>query len=25
VKDGDTIKLTHQFNPVFEGARWHNP
>src|SRR5262249_12315616 len=25
VKDGDTIKLTHQFNPIFEGARWHNP
>jgi len=25
VKDGDTIKFTHQFNPVFEGARWHNP
>ena len=25
VKDGDIIKLTHQHNPVFEGARWHNP
>lgn len=25
VKDGDIIKLTHQFNPVFEGARWQNP
>jgi molybdopterin synthase sulfur carrier subunit len=25
VKDGDIVKLTHQFNPVFEGARWHNP
>ncbi|HEY7532325.1 MAG TPA: MoaD/ThiS family protein [Nitrospiraceae bacterium] len=25
VKDGDVIKLTHQHNPVFEGARWHNP
>ena len=25
VQDGDTIKLTHQFNPTYEGARWHNP
>ena len=25
VRDGDTIKLTHQFNPTFEGATWHNP
>lgn len=25
VHDGDTIKLTHQTNPIFEGARWHNP
>jgi molybdopterin synthase sulfur carrier subunit len=25
VKDGDTVKLTHQFNPTFEGATWHNP
>lgn len=25
VKDGDTVKLTHQFNPDYEGARWHNP
>lgn len=25
VKDGDIVKLTHQYNPVFEGARWHNP
>ena len=25
VKDGDTIKLTHNFNPTFEGAMWHNP
>lgn len=25
VKDGDQIKLTHQFNPELEGARWHNP
>ncbi len=25
VKDGDTVKLTHQCHPTFEGARWHNP
>ena len=25
LKDGDVIKITHQFNPVFEGARWQNP
>jgi hypothetical protein len=25
IRDGDTIKLTHQTNPVFDGARWHNP
>ncbi len=25
VKDGDTLKLTHQFTPDLEGARWHNP
>ncbi|MGB0911335.1 MAG: MoaD/ThiS family protein [Nitrospirales bacterium] len=25
IKDGDTLKLTHQFNPELEGARWHNP
>lgn len=25
VKDGDTVKLTHQINPTFEGATWHNP
>jgi sulfur-carrier protein len=25
VRDGDTIKITHQTNPIFEGARWHNP
>ncbi|MBI5410461.1 MAG: MoaD/ThiS family protein [Nitrospirae bacterium] len=25
VKDGDTVKLTHQFNPTFDGAMWHNP
>ena len=25
VKDGDLLKLTHQINPDFEGALWHNP
>ncbi|MER3422267.1 MAG: hypothetical protein C4293_02570 [Nitrospiraceae bacterium] len=25
IRDGDTVKITHQTNPVFEGARWHNP
>ncbi len=25
VKDGDVVKLTHQFNPEYEGATWHNP
>ncbi len=25
VKDGDEVKLTHQFNPEHEGALWHNP
>jgi molybdopterin synthase sulfur carrier subunit len=25
VRDGDTVKLTHQFNPVHDGATWHNP
>ncbi|MCZ6802253.1 MAG: MoaD/ThiS family protein [Nitrospirae bacterium] len=25
VKDGDQIKLTHQFNPELEGMMWHNP
>ncbi len=25
VKDGDVVKLTHQFNPEYEGAMWHNP
>jgi molybdopterin synthase sulfur carrier subunit len=25
VQDGDIVKLTHQFNPTYEGARWHNP
>ena len=25
IQDGDTIKLTHQFNPTYDGARWHNP
>ena len=25
VRDGDTIKLTHQSNPTYEGAMWQNP
>jgi molybdopterin synthase sulfur carrier subunit len=25
VRDGDTIKLTHQVHPTYEGARWQNP
>jgi molybdopterin converting factor small subunit len=25
VRDGDTVKLTHQFNPTHDGATWHNP
>ena len=25
IKDGDEVKLTHQFNPEHEGALWHNP
>ena len=25
VRDGDTVKLTHQSNPVYEGAMWQNP
>ena len=25
VKDGDTVKFSHQSNQSFEGARWHNP
>lgn len=25
VRDGDTVKLTHQFNPTYDGATWHNP
>ena len=25
VKDGDTIKLTHQHHPTLEGIFWHNP
>ncbi len=25
VNDGDVVKLTHQFNPEYEGAMWHNP
>jgi molybdopterin synthase sulfur carrier subunit len=25
VKDGDVVKLTHQTNPTYDGALWHNP
>ena len=25
VKNGDTVKLTHQFHPDLEGTLWHNP
>ncbi len=25
VQDGDVVKLTHQFNPSYDGAMWHNP
>jgi molybdopterin synthase sulfur carrier subunit len=25
IKDGDTLRLAHQSNPVYEGARWQNP
>ena len=25
VHDGDTIKLTHNFNPTYEGPTWQNP
>jgi molybdopterin synthase sulfur carrier subunit len=25
VRDGDILKLTHQSNPVYEGAAWQNP
>lgn len=25
VKDGDVVKLTHQTNPSYDGALWHNP
>lgn len=25
VKDGDVVKLTHQTNPSYDGAMWHNP
>lgn len=25
VRDGDTVKLTHQFNPVMDGPLWQNP
>lgn len=25
VRDGDEVKLTHQFHPNYDGATWHNP
>jgi molybdopterin synthase sulfur carrier subunit len=25
VRDGDTVKLTHQAHPIFDGAMWQNP
>lgn len=25
VQDGDTVKLTHNANPTYEGMMWHNP
>ena len=25
LRDGDTVKLTHQSNPIYEGAMWQNP
>ncbi|MFQ5931748.1 MAG: MoaD/ThiS family protein [Nitrospiraceae bacterium] len=25
VQDGSTVRITHQTNPTYEGARWHNP
>lgn len=25
VKDGDTVKLTYQSNPQYDGAMWQNP
>lgn len=25
VRNGDTVKLTHQPIETYEGARWHNP
>ena len=25
VGDGDTVKLTHNFNPTYDGAMWQNP
>jgi molybdopterin synthase sulfur carrier subunit len=25
IRSGDTLKLTHQTNQAFEGARWQNP
>lgn len=25
IRSGDTLKLTHQTNQAFDGARWQNP
>jgi molybdopterin synthase sulfur carrier subunit len=25
IRDGDTLKLTHQSHPTYEGATWQNP
>lgn len=25
VRDGDVVKLTHQFNPSYDGGLWQNP
>ncbi len=25
IRAGDTLKLTHQINQAFDGARWQNP
>ncbi len=25
VRDGDTFKLTHNYNPSFDGPMWQNP
>ncbi len=25
IRDGDTIKLTHNYNPTYDGPTWQNP